>query len=606
MPTRSSLNPATTSMSSPLTTPGRRTRRRFAVRGAPGGRGRHRQQAGWGGRAAVRLLVVATVVAVLVPLDQPESWTTPVTLSETISGIAVAEGATADQAAPADGEVVTADVAASIALQSVQLEAPIAFSAVGFTAPASTTAIHLRSSEDGERWTEWGVASILDREDGPDAGMGEEEVTAALAHTDLVWVGEAQFLQVDVVGASPEDVEVTIIDSMHLNDGPVERHVESAVGSPAEADSFEIVSRAQWGADESLGSGTRIARDVHMGIVHHTAHNSSTSVANGYTRAEAPGLVRAMHRYHTQALGWADIGYNILVDRFGTVYEGRKGGFTNGVIGAHAAGWNTGSFGVSVIGNFVDVQAPAAAIEALTEVIAIKSVIHRIDPTGWTDQVGTGAWRPTIIGHRDVGQTACPGRIHGLLPQIRDNASEVAVRFPDVESTSPHRGSIIALADAGVTYGCELNLYCPNERLTRAQAASFMVRAFELTPISGSRFSDVRVGETHAAEINALVEEGWLIGYGDGTFRPGEFLTRGQLATLLSRSFVEDRGRVVESPAPYPDVATIHAHHDGIMTLAEFDIRGDCGRGNFCPNDPVKRDSTATFVHVVRQAHGLS
>ncbi|MFO7961505.1 MAG: N-acetylmuramoyl-L-alanine amidase [Nitriliruptoraceae bacterium] len=605
MPTRSSLNPATTSLSSSLTTRGGRARRRLPVRGAPRGGTVQRSQAGWGGRAAARLLVVATVVAVLVPLDQAESWTTPVTLSETISGIAVAEGVAADRAAVADGEVVTSGAATAVALQSVPLEAPIAFSAVGFSAPASTTAIHLRSSEDGEVWTEWGVATILDAQDGPDAGMGEEQVTAALVQTDAVWVGEARYLQLDVVGASPEDVEVTIIDSMHLNDGPVERHVEGAVGSPAEADGLEIVSRAQWGADESLGSDTRIAKDVDMGIVHHTAHSGSSSVANSYTREEAPGLVRAMHRYHTRSLGWADIGYNVLVDRFGTVYEGRKGGFTNGVIGAHAAGWNTGSFGVSVIGNFVEVQASAAAIEALTEVIAIKSAIHGIDPNGWTDQVGSGAWRPTIIGHKDVGQTSCPGLIHGLLPQIRDNAQELAVRFPDVESTSPHRGSVMALADAGVTYGCELNLYCPDDTLTRAQAASFMVRAFDLTPIPGSRFSDVRVGETHSAEINALAEQGWLIGYDDGTFRPGEFLTRGQVATLLSRSFAERLDRVVESPAPYPDVTIFHSHYDGIMTLAEFDIRGDCGRGDFCPNDPVQRDSTATFVYLVRQAHGL-
>ncbi len=549
--------------------------------------------------------MVATVAAVLVPLDQPESWTTPVTLSETISGIAVAEGAAADRAASAESELATGGAATPTALQSVPLEAPIVFSAVGFTAPASTTSIHLRSSEDGERWTEWGVASILDAEDGPDAGMGEEQVTAALVHTDAVWVGEARYLQLDVVGASPEDVEVTVIDSMHLNDGPVERHVAGAVGSPADADGFEMVSRAQWGADESLGSDTRIARDVHMGIVHHTAHSSSSSVANSYSREEAPGLVRAMHRYHTRSLGWADIGYNVLVDRFGTVYEGRKGGFTNGVIGAHAAGWNTGSFGVSVIGNFVDVEASAAAIEALTEVIAVKSAIHGIDPNGWTDQVGSGAWRPNIIGHRDVGQTSCPGRIHGLLPQIRDDAREVAVRFPDVESTSPHRESIMALADAGVTYGCELNLYCPDDTLTRAQAASFMVRAFELDPIPGSRFSDVGVDATHSAEINALAERGWLIGYDDGTFRPGEFLTRGQVATLLSRSFGEDQEWAVASPALYPDVDGWHAHFDGIMILAAFDIRGDCGGGSFCPNDPVERDSTATFVHLVRQAHDL-
>ncbi len=69
--------------------------------------------------------------------------------------------------------------------------------------------------------------------------------------------------------------------------------------------------------------------------MHHTA------TPNTYTRAEAPGVVRAIYRYHTVSNGWDDIGYNVLIDRFGTVYEGRKGGLESPVIGAHASGWNT-------------------------------------------------------------------------------------------------------------------------------------------------------------------------------------------------------------------------------------------------------------------------
>ncbi len=587
-------------------------------------------------RIGARLALVAVLAAVLVPLDQPESWTTPVTLSETLDGLPVADAGRAGDAVHTAG-APDADDAAQPAAPAIStlVEAPIAFSVVGFTAPAHAGELAVRTSMDGENWTDWEPAAYLDVEDGPDPGSEESRSSAAGRHTEPVWVGEARHLQLQVADASPEDVEVTLIDSMHLNDGPVERHTEPAVGSPADAEDLQIISRAQWGADESLSRSTRAASEVHMGIVHHTAHSSSASVANGYSRDEAPGVVRAMYRYHTETLGWADIGYNVIIDRYGRIYEGRKGGFTEGIIGAHAAGNNTGSFGVSVIGNFIDQQAPAAAIESLTEVIAIKSAIHGIDPEGFTDQVGDGTWRPTIVGHRDVGQTSCPGRIQDLLPQIREDARETAVRFPDVDATSPHRGSVLALADAGVTEGCELNLYCPSETLTRAQAASFMLRSFELDPIPGTHFPDVPAEGVHAAAINKLAELEWLKGYPDGTFRPYQQLTRGQLATLLARSLdtsdevadadsgsdddsntrsladlIAEMDAALEEPDPepdpYPDVPSTSTHYDGIMALAAEGVRGDCdGQGNFCPNDPVKRDSTATFVYEVRKVHGL-
>ena len=61
-------------------------------------------------------------------------------------------------------------------------------------------------------------------------------------------------------------------------------------------------------------------------------------------------MVRAIAVYHVQANGWDDIGYNFLVDRFGQIFEGRYGGITAPVIGAHAEGFNDGSVGVALIG----------------------------------------------------------------------------------------------------------------------------------------------------------------------------------------------------------------------------------------------------------------
>ncbi len=111
-----------------------------------------------------------------------------------------------------------------------------------------------------------------------------------------------------------------------------------------------------------------------MAHVHHTAGT------NDYTRAQAPAVVRAIQLYHVKGNGWNDIGYNALVDRFGTVYEGRGGGVDRNVVGAHARGFNTGSFGIAVMGDFQRVEPPAAAVDALVRTLAWRLDLGYVDP----------------------------------------------------------------------------------------------------------------------------------------------------------------------------------------------------------------------------------
>lgn len=553
-----------------------------------------------------RIALVAVLATVLVPLEYTPALAVPVTLSETMTGLEPAEGSVALATVP-DADAPAADDGRA---RSVMVEAPIAFSALGVLAPASVDALAVRTSEDGEGWSDWQALSFLDEDDGPDEGSSEARAATRGQHTEPLWVGAATHLEVEVTGAAASEVlgqlELTVIDSMRLNDGPVERVRDASVGAEAGASELNIVSRAQWGADESISSNVRTASDVHMIVVHHTAHNPSAVIANGYSRAEAPGLIRAMHRYHAQTLGWSDIGYNLLVDRYGTIYEGRRGGFANAVIGAHAAGYNVGSFGVSVIGNFVDVQAPAAAIDSLTRVIGAVAGTYGIDPTGTTTAVGNGTRRPTIVGHRDVGQTSCPGRIQSLLPQIRANARPMAVRFPDVPSSSPHRQAVLTLADAGVTSGCRANAFCPEAELNRGQASSFVAQAFGIPPLSGQRFGDVPTTNAHAGAINALGQRELMRGYTNGTFGPWDEMTRGQLATLLARTMDLPIGRLPTwAPRPYPDVPTTHTHAPALAALRDRGVIGDCGGGRFCPDDVVRRDSTASFVLMVMRVQGI-
>ena len=115
-----------------------------------------------------------------------------------------------------------------------------------------------------------------------------------------------------------------------------------------------IVPRSAWGADESIRRNAAAATPpaVRFAIVHHTAG------PNDYSPAQAAAIMRGIQVYHVKSNGWNDIGYNFLVDRYGTVYEGRYGGIDKNVIGAHARGFNTGSVGVAVIGTFGTARAP--------------------------------------------------------------------------------------------------------------------------------------------------------------------------------------------------------------------------------------------------------
>ena len=112
-----------------------------------------------------------------------------------------------------------------------------------------------------------------------------------------------------------------------------------------------------------------------MAFVHHTASG------NSYSRSQAPAVVRAIYYYHVKGAGFNDLGYNFLIDRFGTVYEGRYGGVSEGVVGAHTLGFNTSSTGVALMGTFTSSPPPSAALTSLKKLLAWKLDVHHVDPT---------------------------------------------------------------------------------------------------------------------------------------------------------------------------------------------------------------------------------
>jgi uncharacterized protein with LGFP repeats len=167
-------------------------------------------------------------------------------------------------------------------------------------------------------------------------------------------------------------------------------------------------------------------------LVHHTV------TANEYASVDSAGIVLGICRYHRDANGWNDIGYNFLVDRFGQVFEGRAGGVDQAVIGAQAQGYNSNSTGVAVIGTHEAVPVGDMTLGALAILIGWKLAIHAVTPTGQVTLTsaggdvnrypsGTPVVFERIAGHRDGDTTTCPGTaLYAQLPALRVAAQRVA------------------------------------------------------------------------------------------------------------------------------------------------------------------------------------
>ncbi|MFE7620412.1 peptidoglycan recognition protein [Streptomyces sp. NPDC057496] len=213
--------------------------------------------------------------------------------------------------------------------------------------------------------------------------------------------------------------------------------VSLAHGAPRPA----IVSRGRWRADETRRDAhARYAGGVTAVFVHHT------DTPNDYDCADVPRTLRNLYTGQTRDRSWGDLGYNFLVDRCGTVYEGRAGGTGRAVIGSHTVGFNQGTTGIAAIGTFgAGTPVPAAMERAIAALAAWKLGLGGIDPAGKVRLTstndrsrypkGTSAVFDAVSGHRDGFATSCPGEaLFARLPAIRKAAAELQGRSRNTSS----------------------------------------------------------------------------------------------------------------------------------------------------------------------------
>ena len=201
-----------------------------------------------------------------------------------------------------------------------------------------------------------------------------------------------------------------------------------------------IVTRAQWGADESI-------RDTHvMGwapfrkiVVHHTASPNGVK--------DPAATVRYGYELHVVKRGFTDIGYHFLIGPDGQIFEGRRARAYgkselhtgedpagNAIIGGHTQGRNAGTCGIALIGNFMKTSPSNAAIASLIHLTAWEAQRHKIDPLGSDMYIGTNSRAlafANIVPHRDIRATLCPGnKMAASMPWLRQQVADRVGRFP--------------------------------------------------------------------------------------------------------------------------------------------------------------------------------
>ena len=308
--------------------------------------------------------------------------------------------------------ITTAKVGAMTPVQDVAG----AVTVVGVTWPkgasSSKNTYQIRTFS-GEKWSQWEPMGVID--DGPGTAA------SATTGTDPYVVSGATKYEVRSLTTDAKAPTTATVQAIDPGTSSADNLQQAPGAASAATAKPAIFTRAQWGANEKLMTWNPSYGKVVVGFVHHT------DSSNNYTSGEVPGILRGIYAYHAQTLGWGDIGYNFLVDRFGRIFEGRYGGMDKAVIGGHVYNYNTVSTGVAGIGTFTSATVPQAMTDAFKRVLAWKMSLAGVPATGASPVAAPwGTHIQRISGHRDVGGTTCPGdSLEARLPEIRAGAAAI-------------------------------------------------------------------------------------------------------------------------------------------------------------------------------------
>jgi hypothetical protein len=343
--------------------------------------------------------------------------------------------------------------------------APFTLLGVSARTPGGADAL-VRVHQSGA-WGPW-TALAFDGGDAPDPSSAEARAaaraTGGMPTTEGLWFGASDGYELSLpAGSSGLTVQLARESTSRVAVAP-----EAPVTNSVAPDGSHppISPRSSWGARPP-----KEAYDYAPSVEHAVVHHSVTQ--NVYSPADVPSILRSIQAFHQDARGWNDIAYNFAVDKFGGIWEARGGGIASTVIGGHALGANTSTTGIVALGDFSTASPPQEMVDSLGDLIGWKLYVHGVNPSGSRDYriratdryvEGTHVVLASVIGHRDVGLTGCPGDF--LYPRLTDiraraMAKWAQMRFRLVEVNSLGKGTHDAAPQyslpAGRRLSCDWN-----------------------------------------------------------------------------------------------------------------------------------------------------
>ncbi|MGN6694958.1 MAG: DUF4214 domain-containing protein, partial [Aquihabitans sp.] len=305
---------------------------------------------------------------------------------------------------------------------------------------AGTVSVRGRSHQPASGQPEWTAWEALEGE----PGEGPDVTTRT--GTELLWFGAEG---VDEVEIRVDEGELRGLALQAIRT-PIDESTRADATAPAAAASSDgrptIQPRSSWTskgwvATSGCTPGPVAYPDgIGFAVVHHTVNS------NTYSASEVPAILASIYAYDAGTLGWCDMAYHFIVDRFGRIWEGRSGGVTNPIIGTHAKGFNRGSVGVALLGQHQPGASPAAvsptsaALTAVGQIVGWKLALHNVSPNTQVTTTSTGSSKypagavvtvNRVSGHRNVQLTDCPGDLaYSQLATIRSVATSYQASMP--------------------------------------------------------------------------------------------------------------------------------------------------------------------------------
>lgn len=174
--------------------------------------------------------------------------------------------------------------------------------------------------------------------------------------------------------------------------------------------------------------------------------------------------------------------------------------------------------------------------------------------------------------------------------------------FPDVGDAHAFFFEVCWMAASEVTTGYDDGTFRPLAPVTRQAMAAFVYRLLgepPFTPPVTPSFSDVPTSHPFYAEIEWMADLGISEGYPDGTFRPGDTVTRQAMSAFMYRAAEEPPFTAPGSPT-FDDVGTGHPFYDEVEWMADAGISTGYPDGTYRPGGPVTRQAMSAFMARLR------